>query len=188
MYPPDIMSLDSKDVASLSDEALEDFFANEAENIAFGTHEQNLCARLGLALRDLLPEYGLEDYYVDAEYNRNQDGQVKTIINDNEEVVKITCDLILHSRGEILERDNILAYEIKKSSRSADEKESDRNRLIAMTKQRGDDIWPADGNTHLEHVCGYLLGTYVELDVEARSYLLEHYRRGKIVEDREGQF
>jgi hypothetical protein len=42
---------------------------------------------------------GLYDYFVDAEYNRKQEGQLKTILNNQQRVINITCDLILHSRG-----------------------------------------------------------------------------------------
>jgi len=182
------MPPDTQKVVDLSDEALDVFFANESENIAFGTSERNLCSRLGIALTGLLPEYGLEAYYVDAEYNRKQGGEVKTIIDGDMEVVEVTCDLIVHSRREIMARDNILAYEMKKSYRPTAEKESDRSRLIAMTKSSYDDIWSSDGITHPEHVCGYMLGVYLELDVEARSYLIERYREGERVETRKGQF
>lgn len=39
---------------------------------------------------------------------------VKTIYNDDLKVVSIVCDLIVHSRGEILEKDNLIALEMKK--------------------------------------------------------------------------
>ena len=41
----------------------------------------------------------MKDYYVDVEYNRNK-GKIKTIIDDNENVININCYLIIHSRGE----------------------------------------------------------------------------------------
>jgi len=103
---------------------------------------------------------------------------VKTILDGQERVVAITCDLILHSRGKLIRDDNLIAIEMKKSSGSKADKESDRNRLRALTKESYDGIWSADGITRPEHVCGYKLGLYMELDIRARKCLLEYYRRG----------
>ena len=41
-------------------------------------------------------------------------GRVKTIYNNDLKVVTIICDLIVHSRGEIVEKDNLIALEMKK--------------------------------------------------------------------------
>ncbi len=51
------------------------------------------------------------------EYNRNRNGKVKTylktIFGPKDIVVKINCDLIVHSRGRIIHQDNLIAIEIK---------------------------------------------------------------------------
>ncbi|MDB4920044.1 hypothetical protein [Mucilaginibacter sp.] len=70
---------------------------------------------------------------MDNEYNRKQEGQVKTIIDDNEVVVTITCDLLIHSRGEVIDHDNLLALEMKKSTAPEADKLSDKQRLCALT-------------------------------------------------------
>ena len=54
---------------------------------------------------------------MDTEYNRNG-GSLKTIF-DNErdlKVIKVTCDIIVHSRGKNIKQDNLICIEMKKST------------------------------------------------------------------------
>lgn len=44
------------------------------------------------------------------------------------------------------------------------EKENDKARLVALTKDSYDGVWSFDGKTLPEHVCGYDLGIYYEID------------------------
>ena len=137
------------------------------ENTAFilsNVAERSLCSR----------------YYVDIEYNRNN-GRVKTIYNDDLKVVTIICDLIVHSRGEIVEKDNLIALEMKKSYRPMKEKENDKARLVALTKDSYDGVWSFDGKTLPEHVCGYDLGIYYEIDSKNCLVYIEYYVKGKKV-------
>ena len=69
------------------------FFQKEKSNILSGVSERNLCGRLSIYLEMLLEKYGLENYYSDPEYNRKQNERVKTILDENMEVVTINCDL-----------------------------------------------------------------------------------------------
>jgi hypothetical protein len=98
--------------------------------------------------RKVLDNTDYSNYYVDVDYNRNN-GKVKTIINENMQVKNINCDLIVHSRCENIHKDNLIAIEMKKSSRRKAEKDKDRNRLIALTKVSFDDVWSADGLHYL---------------------------------------
>lgn len=159
------------------------FFVEELENIMNDVNERNLCGRLAIYLNEETREHKLDGYYVDPEYNRKQDGKVKTILDDNYEVVNINCDIILHSRGKIVAQDNLIAVEMKKSNRSEAEKNSDRMRLRALTKESYDDIWSADGFTLPEHVCGYLLGYYMEINIKTRKCLFELYQKGQKVNE-----
>jgi len=93
-------------------------------------------------------------------------------------VMPITCDLIIHSRGE-RKKDNILAIEMKKTSRPLYEKIKDKERLIALTKSTFyKDIWSYDGVALPEHVCGYDLGIYYEVNLGKRFVLIEYYIHG----------
>ena len=134
--------------------------------------------RIALYLERLLSKYDLEGYYADNEYNRKQDGQVKTILNDKETIVTITCDIIVHSRGKKTEEDNLIAIEMKKSERPQSEKDSDKDRLRALTKDSYDGVWSYDGKTHPEHVCGYILGVYMEIEQSTRRCFFELYHKG----------
>ena len=99
----------------------------------------------------------------------------------------INPDLILHSRGEIPGRDNLIAIEMKKAQRPEMEKIQDRTRLRAMTKSNPRELWSADGITQPEHVCGYELGVYIELDVRSAAYRVEEYRAGHLEKIYEGE-
>ncbi len=49
-------------------------------------------------------------------------------------VIPITWDIIVQSRGEYINQDNLIAIEMKKSSNTKAEKDKDRERLIALTE------------------------------------------------------
>ena len=145
--------------------------------------ERTLCGALMLHIYDLIrqdPSY--KGYYADVEYNRNK-GTIKTIRKairgPDEKSISINCDLILHSRGTHIEQDNLLAVEMKKSTRCTTEKNKDRERLIALTKDSFDDVWAWDGKNLPEHVCRYVLGVYYEINYRRRKILVEYYRQGQ---------
>ncbi|MDQ2070484.1 hypothetical protein [Natronospira bacteriovora] len=175
-------------LSQVFNEALQAFFEAEAQNILSGVSERNLCARLAMPLQVFANENGYPGYYADPEYNRKQNGRVKTILDDDMQVVTITCDLILHSRGEVMRKDNLIAIEMKKSERPEEEKISDRSRLRALTKSSFDGVWSYDGEAHPEHVCGYELGYFVELNPENRSYVVQVFKAGELIDEFGGQF
>lgn len=151
--------------------------------------ERTLCGALMLHIHDKIaddPAY--QGYYTDVEYNRNKGGKLKnikkTIQGENETVVTINCDLILHSRGQHIEQDNLIAIEMKKSSRPDEAKNKDRERLMALTKDSHDGVWRFTGHALPEYVCRYVLGVYYEIKYSAREILLEYYRRGNLVESK----
>lgn len=163
------------------------FLYNELDSILRDTSERSLCAHMMCYLKHEIESTPFKEYFVDVEYNRN-DRRVKTIIGKNLELISITCDLIVHSRGQIIEQDNLLAVEMKKSTATKEEKNKDRNRLIALTKDSYDDVWSFDGITLPEHVCGYLLGIYYEINISNRLVLLEYYKKGELWFDQTVKF
>lgn len=152
------------------------------DGIHLGVSERSLCGSLMLHLRKALDESDYCNYYVDTEYNRNEGGKLKTIVNGSETPVKITCDLIVHSRGKIVDQDNLIAIEMKRSTRPKDEKDRDRIRLRCLTRDSFDNIWSYDGKTLPGHVCRYALGVYYELDSRNRLAKIEYYSKGEINE------
>lgn len=162
--------------------AIARFIETDNDYILSGVHEQSLCSRLARELENAAMQSGFRGYYGDAENNRKQDGKVKTIINEDEEEVQVTCDAILHSRGEIAKRDNLIAIEMKKSNRKETCKNKDRMRLRALTmpiSQMGMPcVWSADGTVKPEHVCDYELGVFLELNISERILKAEYFSHG----------
>lgn len=166
-------------IESVFDASLKSFLTQELQEILEGVNERSNCARWAMYLEMAARDRGLTDYIADAEYNRKQDGKIKTILDEHYVVVTINCDLVLHSRGANIAEDNLIAIEVKKSERPEGEKESDRKRLRALTKESFDDTWNNDGTMPPEHVCGYRLGVFVELDRVRRLCIVERYRSGE---------
>lgn len=175
------VAITSEFLNHLFEESINIFFEEESQNILDNVAERNLCGRLSIYLTQKLNYYKVDGYFADTEYNRKQGGQVKTILDNEMNVVTIQCDLIVHSRGQILGQDNLIAIEMKKFNRPEVEKISDRNRLRAMTKTSYDDIWSFDGTAHPEHVCGYKIGVYMIFDNSKRECQLEFYQKGQQV-------
>ena len=168
----------------------------ECANAAFLKHdkalfvnqvsERTLCGALMLHIHDIIArDKRFAVYHADVEYNRNK-GAIKTIRKTIKgpdfEIIPINCDLIVHSRGEIVEQDNLIAIEMKKATAPRADKEKDRERLIALTKDSFDDVWPFGGKALPEHVCRYILGVYYEITYKQKSILIEYYRKGCMVE------
>jgi hypothetical protein len=160
-------------------------FLNADQSLFYNqASERTLCGALMLHLHDLIThDESLSGYYVDVEYNRNK-GSIKTIRKtirgQIEQIIPINCDLILHSRGGRPEQDNLIALEMKKSIRPLSEKQKDRERLIALTKDSFDNIWSYDGHTLPEHVCRYVLGVYFEIHYRRNLVLIEYYKQGEM--------
>ncbi|WP_288403795.1 hypothetical protein [uncultured Acinetobacter sp.] len=175
-------------LTQIFEQSLNQFFQRESQNILSGVSERNLCSRLAIPLERLAHQNGLTNYYADTEYNRKQNGMVKTMLGEDMKTINITCDLILHSRGEVMPRDNLIAIEMKKSERSEEEKNNDRARLCTLTKTSFDDVWSFDGKTYPEHVCGYEVGYFIELDKNKHYYKVQQFQSGELVSEFNGQF
>jgi len=156
------------------------FFQRESDNILTGVSERNLCGRLAMYLENNFSSHQLTgDYFADTEYNRKQNGEIKTIINDQEKVIKISADVLVHSRG-LESPDNLITIEMKKSDRSPLKRYNDRLRLRALTKKN--EVWGWNG-TVPQHVSGYILGFYMELNHSTRTCLIEKYKGGDKIDD-----
>ena len=162
------------------------FVDSDLKIIRANANERTLCGRLSIHMHCLLHKYGLEDYYVDVEYNRKhspedyyvdvkynrKQGEIKTISYKGGEIVKITSDIILHSRDRLVQRRNLIAIEMKKSTQSKESKDKDRKRLKALTER-------FDKENPSEHICDYQLGFYIELNISSHTFLFERYERGQ---------
>lgn len=171
-----------KELISIFEKANKRFIDKNTPFIMSDVSERSLCNALAQCIFLEISNSKYSKYYVDTEYNRNN-GKVKTIYNDDLKVVSIVCDLIVHSRGEIVEKDNLIALEMKKAYRKVEEKENDKARLVVLTKDSYDKVWSFDGKTLPEHVCGYELGIYYEVNRKCSSIDIEYYIKGKALKN-----
>ncbi len=171
-----------QDLMAIFEQANNEMLEKDIDLFQMEVSERTLCGSLMVHIQESIKKSQYSDYFVDIEYNRNKGGKLKTIsktmINSVSEIITINCDLIVHSRGHNISQDNLIAIEMKKTNRPQREKDKDRERIIALTKDSFDDVWSFDGKTFPKHVCRYKLGIYYEVDFRTRSILLEYYVRG----------
>lgn len=122
-------------IDAMLEEVIDTFLRLESANIGSGISERNLCGRLSIAFNTQLEAHGFQGYFVDPEYNRKQNGEIKTILDEEYQVVTINCDLIVHTRGASVRHDNLIAIEMKKSNRPVNDKNNDRRRQSANQEQ-----------------------------------------------------
>jgi len=157
---------------------------NDSGLLSSNVSERSWYSRFSIYLTEQVKKSKLNGYYVDTEYNRNGN-KLKTIFDNNTlEIFNITCDLIIHSRGEIYSNDNLICIEMKKSNSPESKKEEDKKRLRLLTKKSFNDVWSADGKALPEHVCGYKLGIYYEVDIKNKFIYIEYYVDGKLLYDK----
>ncbi len=165
--------------------AIDSLASEEAIYILSDVSERSVCARLAQRM-EVLARNHMTGYYADVENNRKQYGRVKTILGDKRKGVKVTCDLILHSRAEIPEQDNIIAIEMTKAVQTEKKKNRDRARLMALTRSShldGEQVTlSVDETTYPEHVCGYQLGAFVELNLRRKTITIEYFANGRRID------
>ena len=66
---------------------------------------------------------------------------------------------------------------MKKSRAKKASKDSDRDRLKALTMHDFDGTISSDGKTIPKYVCNYQLGVYYEINDKYRSILIEYYHQ-----------
>ena len=165
------------------------FLSEEKALLNSSVSERCLCASLMCHIDRLMrQDDSYKGYHVDVEYNRNG-GRIKTVkktvMGPESKPISVTCDLIIHSRGAIPAQDNLLALEMKKSTANPSDKESDKDRLMALTKDSFDDVWSFDGKTLPEHVCRYVIGIFYEINYRRRTISLEYFKGGEILDEAE---
>lgn len=79
----------------------------------------------------------------------------------------------------MITEDNLISVEMKKSERPNAEKVDDRKRSRAVTKSSFDDVWSNNGIALPEHVCGYALGAFIELNRNQRRCRVEYFVSGE---------
>lgn len=177
--------LNLKNMIKIFEDSNKLFLKNEKELINSRVSERAWYTRLAIYFNKIIEEIGIDkDYFVDTEYNRNL-GKLKTILDDtnNYEILEITCDFLLHSRGNVISQDNLICIEMKKSTAKNKDKEDDKKRVRILTKDSSDDVWSGDGKCLPEHVCRYILGIYYEINIRKKEVYIEYYNRGKRIKN-----
>ena len=67
---------------------------------------------------------------------------------------------------------------MKKSTGRQADKDNDRNRMECLTKSPEQDVWSYGCKVLPEHVCGYALGIYYEVNFSRNCILVEYYKKG----------
>jgi hypothetical protein len=173
------MPVNAELIRHVFDETMKLFLEHEAEEIARGVNERNHCGRMSIYLQQVANNNGLSNYFSDIEYNRRNNGKIKTIRDGNDKTVRINCDLLLHGRGQTGGIENLIAIEVKKRDARVSDKERDRDRLRALTMPGdGPGIYSADNETNPEHVCGYMLGVFIEIERTKHICRCEYFLGG----------
>lgn len=156
-------------------EANLNFFKNNKNLIDAKISERTLCGALMLELYKLIisnPEF--KGYYVDIEYNRLKvtgDYFIKHMKNR-----RISCDLIIHGRGQLDKEDCLLVLEMKKSNSSQNSKNQDKERLMFLTSQNNDNFY------------NYVIGIYFEINFKKKKVELLFYNKGVLVDTKDLDF
>lgn len=171
-------------IDNLINTSFSEFFNEERHIIDIDANERCLCHRLAVIIERHLLENNIINYYVDTEYNRNigRERRIKAILDNRGHPINITCDIIVHSRGENIQRDNILAIEMKKGDPSDPRMNSDRQRLRALTSDNYPG-WSHDGTSLPEYVCRYYTGIFIVIDTSESRYLFEKYQHGEMINE-----
>lgn len=171
-----------KELEKIFEDANKSFIRKNTMLFQTRVSERTLCGALMIEIHEVLKRTKFSDYFVDVEYNRNIGGTLKTLKKTirglDEQIVTINCDLIVHSRGQNVSRDNLIALEMKKSIGRKVDKDNDRNRLECLTKSPEQDVWSYGGKALPEHVCGYGLGVYYEVNFRRKIIFIEYYNEG----------
>ena len=172
----------TKELEKIFEEANKNFLKRNSMLFEMQVSERTLCGALMIELYEMIKGTRYSSYFVDVEYNRNIGGKLKTmsktIKGPTEEIITINCDLIVHSRGQNRKQDNLIAIEMKKSTAKKSAKDSDRVRLKCLTTKNYDSVYSDEEKISPEHVCGYGLGIYYEVDFRQNKILLEYYSEG----------
>lgn len=176
---------DFKAMVALFDRAHTRFLGEQIDLISSRVSERTLCGQLMLYIyEEMKQDYRLAKYYVDVEYNRNfyRSKEIRNSLGKN---VRITCDLIVHSRGNVLSQDNLIAIEMKKVPPMISSNiEDDRERLMALTRPSYDQEWTFNGMDLPEFVCRFILGVFILIDYRNQTVLAQYYCRGELVNER----
>ena len=149
--------------------SLKRLYKKDYLNIKYGVSERNICARLAHHMENIMRKYDKAhstylfcDYYVDVEYNRMSNGDLKTFENSESKPQYMVSDLLIHSRRPL---ENYLAVEMKRKGNTKNA-EKDKERLMSVVSSN-----LQDPSNHCVHQT--LVGAFIEystIDVKIKVY------------------
>ena len=111
-------------------------YKEDFSNIRYGVSERNICARLAHHMENIMREYDAKNgtsfftsYYVDVEYNRMGNGDMKYYEDSLKRPKYMVSDLLIQSRGY---EGNLLAVELKKKGATKEDIDNDIKRLKSL--------------------------------------------------------
>lgn len=111
-------------------------YKEDFSNIRYGVSERNICARLAHHMENIMREYDAKNgtsfftsYYVDVEYNRMGNGDMKYYEDSLKRPKYMVSDLLIQSRGY---EGNLLAVELKKKGATKEAIDNDIKRLKSL--------------------------------------------------------
>ena len=138
--------------------SLKRLYKKDYLNIEYGVSERNICARLAHHMENIMRKYDKAhstylfcDYYVDVEYNRMSNGDLKTFENSECKPQYMVSDLFIHSRRPL---ENYLAVEMKRKGNNKNV-EIDKEGLMSVVLSN-----LQDPSNHCVHQT--LVGAFIE--------------------------
>ncbi len=158
--------------------SVQKLFEVDYMNIKFGVSERNICARLALHMENIMREYDVvhdtcifADYFADVEYNRMNNGDLKTFENNERKPQYMVSDLIVHNRTP---SPNYLAVEMKRVGNRKNV-HTDKERLMSIVSS---DLYNASNIS----VYNTLVGAYIEYSPKGVNVIIYEDCGGRGVE------
>lgn len=126
--------IDVEKLKKIFEKANKNFLRNNRLLIESEVSERTLCGALMIEINNIIRHSeDFKGYFVDIEYNRNRGNDIyphkKMCKSLKGEVSAITCDLVVHSRGQNIKNDNLIELEMKKRRTEEVKRDSDKERL-----------------------------------------------------------
>lgn len=138
--------------------SLEDVCQYDAVNISDDVSEWNMCARLAMYVENRMRAFDFlnrtklfNGYYVDVEYNRSKDGNMKIVDNQ-----PVRPDLLIQTREETMCNYLVLETKKKKNNQQREKDEREIKRMVSPREEGEADFYN----------CGTLCGVFLDYNKE----------------------
>ena len=158
-------------IEKVSMKSLRKLYQEDFNNIKFGVSERNICARLAHHMENVLREWDdpyyrslFDKYYVDVEYNRMGNGDLKHYENSERRPQYMVSDLLIQRRAY---GGNLLAVEMKRKGNKKNV-DKDKVRLASL-------VSPSNNESRSDCVYDTQLGAFLVYSLEGVNVELFYY-------------